>query len=503
MNGGLAMHGAGHAQPSLLLCEVEAVTPLTLSLARLGLASPSPTACQAQLDSQAACGGPLTSLHYRSLASAQTQEQEQQAARRAAGMLAVAPAASFLSTSPRKARDMVLPPPLRPHTAPPLQQQLGRAGGPGPIPRAGVVPLLPALVASGTWEVGRGPGPDGGERVGEELRGQNGGWSVKQLVGGAGGSGVARGGALGGSGGGSSSPLDSSRRLTAGPRASMAVRMGQGTGVAAAAAAGSSGAIGPEAQQEAAERAEKAAAVAAAVEQLAFAAGTSRPGWLTEPGMSALRPMSFSVEALQTFALGLRTQGHGLQVLVLDHNQLGDLGAQALAAGLARCPSLQHLSLEGCGVGAVGGAALGATMVPHPDPLLAALTPKYVHLNLSRNPLGGPGVAALCDGLAAAAHLKVLNLSSVGLTADDLLALELLSEALAANTSIAQVDLDANFIGDAGASVFVPMLSAATHIRKFRITARGMTRSGGGGQVAELMRAKFPRKKVARKSKKK
>ncbi|KAL6752691.1 hypothetical protein V8C86DRAFT_3104403 [Haematococcus lacustris] len=56
MNGGLAMHGAGHAQPSLLSCEVEAVTPLTLSLARLGLAAPSPTSRQAQLDSQAACG---------------------------------------------------------------------------------------------------------------------------------------------------------------------------------------------------------------------------------------------------------------------------------------------------------------------------------------------------------------------------------------------------------------------------------------------------------------
>jgi Ran GTPase-activating protein (RanGAP) involved in mRNA processing and transport len=66
------------------------------------------------------------------------------------------------------------------------------------------------------------------------------------------------------------------------------------------------------------------------------------------------------------------------QILVLDHNQLGDLGAQALAAGLARCGTLKHLSLADCGIGAVGAAALAATMPPHPDPLIAPLVPKWV-----------------------------------------------------------------------------------------------------------------------------
>jgi hypothetical protein len=56
--------------------------------------------------------------------------------------------------------------------------------------------------------------------------------------------------------------------------------------------------------------------------------------------------------------------------------------------------------------------------------------------------------------------------------------------------------------GDEGAAVFVPLLQSATHIRKFRITARGMTRTGGGGQVAEAMRAKYPKKKVVKKKKK-
>jgi hypothetical protein len=43
--------------------------------------------------------------------------------------------------------------------------------------------------------------------------------------------------------------------------------------------------------------------------------------------------------------------------------------------------------------------------------------------------------------------LQVLNLAAVGLTQDDLDALEALANALAANTSIEQVDLDCNFFG--------------------------------------------------------
>jgi hypothetical protein len=41
----------------------------------------------------------------------------------------------------------------------------------------------------------------------------------------------------------------------------------------------------------------------------------------------------------------------------------------------------------------------------------------------------------------------VLNLSGVGLTSDDVAALESLASALAANTSIEQIDLDCNFFG--------------------------------------------------------
>ncbi len=47
--------------------------------------------------------------------------------------------------------------------------------------------------------------------------------------------------------------------------------------------------------------------------------------------------------------------------------------------------------------------------------------------------------------------------------------------------------------GDAGAVVFFPLLANAKHIRKFRITSRGMSREGGG-QLTALVRENLPKK---------
>lgn len=58
--------------------------------------------------------------------------------------------------------------------------------------------------------------------------------------------------------------------------------------------------------------------------------------------------------------------------------------------------------------------------------------------------------------------------------------------------------------GDPGASVFIPLLQRsleAKQIRKFRITAWGMSRAVGG-QIGELMKAHFPSKKKVVKKKK-
>eukprot|EP00983_Pelagomonas_calceolata_P072496 1151750-Pelagomonas_calceolata.AAC.1 len=52
--------------------------------------------------------------------------------------------------------------------------------------------------------------------------------------------------------------------------------------------------------------------------------------------------------------------------------------------------------------------------------------------------------------------------------------------------------------GDAGAAVFIPFLQGASYMRKFRITARGMTR-GGGGRIGLIMKEHHPGKKRGKK----
>jgi len=210
------------------------------------------------------------------------------------------------------------------------------------------------------------------------------------------------------------------------------------------------------------------------------------------------RPMTFSPGALRALSLGLAAQGGLLQILVLDHNQLGDLGAQILSTGINRCGTLKQLSLENCGIGPEGALALGGTMVPHDDPKIYDMQPKYLSLNLSRNPLASQGVINISKGIACCPTLKVLNLSSVDLTEEHVVGLEFLCGALSANPSIDQVDLDCNFFGDAGAAVFIPFLQGASYMRKFRITARGMTR-GGGGRIGLIMKEHHPGKKRGKK----
>ncbi|KAG2454956.1 hypothetical protein HYH02_000783 [Chlamydomonas schloesseri] len=221
------------------------------------------------------------------------------------------------------------------------------------------------------------------------------------------------------------------------------------------------------------------------------------------PMLYSQSQMAFSPEALKEFALALGAQGHMIQALVLDHNHLGDIGAKILAAGLKRCAPLKQLSLAHCGIGPGGGAALGASLVPDPNKLLADVQPKYTILNLSNNPLCAAGVTALATGLQHVTSLKVLQLAAVELHSEhkDLDALQALADCLNINQSISQVDLDANAIGDVGATVLLPFLQQQQHIRKFRITPR-LSRPVMQA-VNEAIRANLPKKVVKKKVAKK
>ncbi|GLC42550.1 hypothetical protein PLESTB_001112800 [Pleodorina starrii] len=220
------------------------------------------------------------------------------------------------------------------------------------------------------------------------------------------------------------------------------------------------------------------------------------------PLLRPAKPQAFSSEVLRQFSLALGTQGHMIVILALDHNQLGDLGAKLLAAGIKRCKPLQQLSLSHCGIGPEGATALAAAFRPDPNALLADLQPKLKVLNLGHNPLCAPGLAALAGSLIHMVSLKVLLLADVDVVSEaaDLEALSALADCLAANTNIDQVDIDGNHIGDSGAKALLPFLREQKHIRKFRLTPR-LSRETLAA-VNEAVRANLPkRKKAARKKK--
>lgn len=243
-------------------------------------------------------------------------------------------------------------------------------------------------------------------------------------------------------------------------------------------------------------------AAAAATGEGGTAGAAVHPG-IGRPMLFAPPPQAFSSEVLKDFSLALGAQGHKLQVLVLDHNQLGDQGAKLLAPGLKRCAPLVQLSLAHCGIGPAGAAALSASLHPDPNRQLAEAQPKYKFLNLSGNPLCAEGVKALASGLPYVTSLKVLLLAGVELSdsPSDLQALQALGDALALNTSIDQVDLDANAIGDAGATALLPFLQSQRHLRKFRLTPR-LSRPVMAA-VSEAVRANLPKKKATGLKKKK
>ncbi|KAG2498359.1 hypothetical protein HYH03_003618 [Edaphochlamys debaryana] len=221
------------------------------------------------------------------------------------------------------------------------------------------------------------------------------------------------------------------------------------------------------------------------------------------PLLYAPPPQAWSSEVLKEFSLALGAQGHMIGILILDHNHLGDMGAKLLAPGLKRCAPLKQLSLAHCGIGPEGAAALAASLEPDPNRLLADIQPKYKLLNLSRNPLCAAGVAALAGGIVHATSLKVLLLEAVELEASppDLEALRALAAALQANPGVEQIDLDANHIGDLGATALLPLLQDQQHLRKFRLTPR-LSRPVMLA-VQEAVRANLPKKKAVKKGTKK
>ena len=94
-----------------------------------------------------------------------------------------------------------------------------------------------------------------------------------------------------------------------------------------------------------------------------------------------------------------------LAYLDLRENEIGDEGAERLAAVLGQCPSLAHLNFEGNGIEAEG-SGMPATLLQQ--------YPSFSHLDLEGSGIGAEGagrLAAVLGQCPLLSHLEEIEIS--------------------------------------------------------------------------------------------
>ena len=136
--------------------------------------------------------------------------------------------------------------------------------------------------------------------------------------------------------------------------------------------------------------------------------------------------------------------------LVLDDNAFTDADVALLAVGVARATWLDSLSLRDCKLGPVAAGHLGRA--------LGGPKVSLQSLDVSHNPLGDDGVAALASclrlGAGAAAGLHTLRLAHVAATGRGIRSLV---ACLRGNSSLAVLDVSHNALADGGARLLATL----------------------------------------------
>lgn len=159
-----------------------------------------------------------------------------------------------------------------------------------------------------------------------------------------------------------------------------------------------------------------------------------------------------------------------LEVLDLAENQIGDRGAETLAAVLLHCYGLRKLDLSGCDIGDHGAASLARALA----------TDRLQVLNLARNGIGDDGAAALAEAMPRCSQLQRLLLGSneIGDRAAALLA-----AAIPQCARLQVLDLSENEIGDAGVAALAGSISRCDCLQKLDL-ARNRIGDGGAKELA-------------------
>jgi len=143
-----------------------------------------------------------------------------------------------------------------------------------------------------------------------------------------------------------------------------------------------------------------------------------------------------------------------LQTLRLDYNELvGQEGVHNICRGLRSNVSLKQLHLAYCDVGPEAGASLGEALSFAQSGLLL--------LNLEGNRLGDGGLELLCPGLYKNTSLVELNLADNGIgdNPSDLVPMETFARVLVGHKTLATLDLNYNRLCLGACQALLPGLS--------------------------------------------
>jgi len=154
-----------------------------------------------------------------------------------------------------------------------------------------------------------------------------------------------------------------------------------------------------------------------------------------------------------------------LQDLILAHNSLGLVGAQALAAALAAAPELRALDATGCCLTASGTHWLAQG--------LGSCT-RLQELVLAHNPIGDAGAAELAASAllrprdsAAVGGLRRLSVEQCGLTEQGVR--ELCEALLPTCAHLADLNLSHNRVSDSAAGAIARLLAGSAGVRKLAL----------------------------------
>ncbi|KAF8055831.1 EGY2 [Scenedesmus sp. PABB004] len=149
---------------------------------------------------------------------------------------------------------------------------------------------------------------------------------------------------------------------------------------------------------------------------------------------------SLSAASAAPLARLLHSAAGSLVELNAYMNELGDAGLAALAPALKDCKRLSHLDLGGNDAGPEGAAALAGALVSHPSLTL---------LELGYNPLGPGGAATIAGAFKHDTKLETLKLGWCKVGGGE--GARALADLLMFNTTLTQLDLRGNGLGNDGA----------------------------------------------------